>query len=310
MVTFMNEHDRFIPFTSDYGFKVTFGNESNTVFLRKALQALINSTIPIKEVTFDKTTFDGVTRDGRSGVYDLMCIDEAGNHFIVEMQLNEFKYFIQRMKFYGWQKFNTLVKKGDFDYANLNKIYCIGILGENLYPWEHYHNLGCLKNQYGAIMDDQIQFITIELDKFHQKVEDCKTDLEKLIFTMKMLNVIDEPTQYPQFWTEEWLKIALHELDTRYMTPDQRMHFEITLSNNAIAVRMEKERVEKASAIAREEGMNKGILEGTIKGINEGKIEGKIESKIEIAHMMKTNGEPLEKIKAYTGLSEDEINAL
>jgi hypothetical protein len=37
-------------------------------------------------------------------------------------------------------------------------------------------------------------------------------------------HVIEEPTQYPQFWTEEWLKVALHELDTRYMTPEQRMH--------------------------------------------------------------------------------------
>ena len=65
------------------------------MFLRKALQALINSEIPIKEVYFDKTTFDGITRDSRSGIYDLMCIDEADNHFIVEMQLSEFKFFIK-----------------------------------------------------------------------------------------------------------------------------------------------------------------------------------------------------------------------
>ena len=60
---------------------------------------------------------------------------------------------------------------------------------------------------------------------------------------MKMLNVIDEPTQYPQFWTEEWLKIALHELDTRYMTPEKRAAFEIIVANNAYAIRLENERV-------------------------------------------------------------------
>ena len=37
----------FIAFTSDYGFKATFGSESDTLFLRKALQALIKSPIPI-----------------------------------------------------------------------------------------------------------------------------------------------------------------------------------------------------------------------------------------------------------------------
>lgn len=302
MVTLLNENDRFIPFTSDYGFKVTFGNENNTLFLRKALQALIDSDIPIKEVYFDKTTFDGITRDSRSGIYDLMCIDEAENHFIVEMQLSEFKYFIQRMKFYGLQKFNTMVKKGDFDYANLSRIYCIGILGVSIHPWEHYHTIGCLKNQNGEVMDDQMQYITVELDKFHKKSEDCHSDLEKLIFTMKMLNVIDEPTKYPQFWTEEWLKIALHELDTRYMTPEKRAAFEIIVANNAYAIRLENERVAKAEAAATIKGMAQGMAEG--------KAEGKAESNIAFARLMRLSGEPMEKITAYTGLSIDEINAL
>ncbi len=44
----------FIPIISDYGFKVTFGNEVNTLFLRKALQALIDSDVLIKEVKFDR----------------------------------------------------------------------------------------------------------------------------------------------------------------------------------------------------------------------------------------------------------------
>ena len=39
---------RFISMLSDYGFKVTFGNEAKPVFVRKAIQALIGSPIPIK----------------------------------------------------------------------------------------------------------------------------------------------------------------------------------------------------------------------------------------------------------------------
>ncbi len=55
-----NDLQRFISFTSDYGFKATFGNESNQVFLCKALQAMIDSGNAIEEVIFDKNTFDGV----------------------------------------------------------------------------------------------------------------------------------------------------------------------------------------------------------------------------------------------------------
>jgi hypothetical protein len=36
----------YLPSTSDYGFKVTFGNPHNTEFLRRALQALIRSEVP------------------------------------------------------------------------------------------------------------------------------------------------------------------------------------------------------------------------------------------------------------------------
>jgi hypothetical protein len=55
---------------------------------------------------------------------------------------------------------------------------------------------------------------------------------------MKTVNTTldTETIIYPQFWTEEWLKIALHELDTRAMSPEKRMHFEMTVSNNAIAI--------------------------------------------------------------------------
>lgn len=61
METLYTEGQIFIPIISDYGFKATFGNESNTLFLRKALQALIKSNVPISEIKFDKNTFEGIT---------------------------------------------------------------------------------------------------------------------------------------------------------------------------------------------------------------------------------------------------------
>lgn len=91
------EENYYIPIISDYGFKATFGNETNTLFLRTALQALIKSDTPIKEVTFDKNAFEALTIDSRSGIFDLSCTDEKDNQFIVEMQLGTFPHFIQRM---------------------------------------------------------------------------------------------------------------------------------------------------------------------------------------------------------------------
>ena len=248
-----------IPFTSDYGFKATFGNETDTLFLRRALQALIESDVPIKSVQFIKNEFIGLVLDSRSGVYDVACIDENDNTFIVEMQLGEFKNFIQRMKFYAFQKFNTMVKKGRYLFNDLTPIYCIGFLAENIYTTPDYYNLGVLRTPKGFVMDDQIKYITVELEKFNLKETEIKTDLEKLIFTMKNFTQYATATQYPQFWTEEWLQIAINELDTRHFTPEQRMRYETILAQNAVAVYNEKRAIDKAVSDTKRDAVLRGL---------------------------------------------------
>ena len=232
----------FIAFTSDYGFKATFGNESDTLFLRKALQALIKSAIPIETVEFVKNDFQSVSLDSRSGVYDLACIDAAQNHFIVEMQVDDYPQFIQRMKFYAFHKFNTMVKKGKYFFTGLEPIYCIGILSKNIYPYPQYYSLGQMKNEQGYVMDPLLTYITVELDKFKVSATDIANDLEKLIFTMKNLQTYaDRPvTEFPEFWTEEWLKIAIEELDTRRFSAEQYERYAVTLARNASAIQMEQ----------------------------------------------------------------------
>lgn len=161
------DEQRFIPLTSDYGFKVTFGNETNTLFLRRALQILIKSPSPIAEVVFDKNAVEGYTSDSRSGIYDISCTDEQGNHFIVEMQLSDYPRFLQRMKFYAAFKFNTLVKKGAYSFENLPNVYCVGILKNRIFPHiDDYHNISTLRNEKGEQTDSQLSFVTVELDKF------------------------------------------------------------------------------------------------------------------------------------------------
>ena len=236
----------FIPIISDYGFKATFGNEANTLFLRKALQALIKSDVAIREVKFDKNTFEGITQDGRSGIFDLACTDENGNHFIVEMQYGDAPNFVQRMKFYSLHKFNAMVKKGKFDYSILEKIYCVGILANNVNLYEDYHNVSNLRNEKGELIDEQMTFVTVELDKFTLQEVDCQTDLQKLIYTMRTIHTVTQPTQFPQFWNEEWLKVAIDELDSRKMTPDEKASLEILIARNAESVKAENRKIKDA----------------------------------------------------------------
>lgn len=263
-----NDNERFISIPTDYGFKATFGNESDTRFLRKALQAFINSPVAIREVTFIQNEIKGVTRDSRSGIYDLFCKDEMGNEFIVEMQLSEYPEFIQRMKFYAFYRLNTLIRKGDYQFDNLPRIYCIGILAVSIFSHiADYQNIAVLKNQKNELVNEQMTFITVELDKFDKDLSAIQSDLDKLdklIYTMKTVHEVSEPTQFPSFWDEEWLRVAIQELDKRAFTPEQRLSYEMTISANAVAVRNEQKKIEEAELRVKAETIAKSLKRGKL----------------------------------------------
>lgn len=236
------------------------------------MQALIKSPVPIRDVRFDKTAFEALTPDSRGGIFDLACTDENGHHFIVEMQLGNAPHFIQRMKFYGLHKFNTLVERGKFDYANLPKIYCIAFLEKPVLSTFAYHTVSNLRDEQGNLVDAQMTFILVELAKFNLNLPDIRTDLDKLIYTMKTIHEVTEPTQYPPFWDEEWLQRAINELDTRKMTAEERYQFARITAINAEAVRRVNEERMEGRAEGRAEGRTEAKTESVEKALLGGKL--------------------------------------
>jgi predicted transposase YdaD len=163
------------------------------------------------------------------------------------------------VRFYALHKFNTVVERGEFDYANLPKIYAIAIVAKNILPTTHFHTVANLRSEAGEIIDTQMTFITVELAKSNRQVAEIETDLEKLVYTMKTLHTT-EPTQYPAFWNEEWLKRAIDELDTRKMTPEERAYFARVTAVNAEAVKAEKQRIQEV----KENTIKKLLLQGKL----------------------------------------------
>ena len=63
---------------------------------------------------------------------------------------------------------------------------------------------------------------------------------------MKTLHTVTEPSQFPTFWNEKWLKKAISEVDLRAMTPDQKLAYEMTISANALAIKNENKKISEA----------------------------------------------------------------
>lgn len=85
---------------------------------------------------------------------------------------------------------------------------------------------------------------------------------------MKTLHTVTEPTQYPKFWDEEWLRRAIEELDTRQMSPEERAYFARVTAANAEAVKAEKVKIKEAQEMA-EEQTKIGIIKKLLaRGLN------------------------------------------
>jgi hypothetical protein len=104
-------------------------------------------------------------------------------------------------------------------------------------------------------------------------VSDVFTDLDKIIYTMKTLHTVTDPSQYPSFWNEEWLRLAINELDKRSMTPEALLDYEMTLSANALAIKNEKRKIEAAEdrikLLAIEKSLQKGLAPELVAEIND-----------------------------------------
>ena len=72
----------------------------------------------------------------------------------------------------------------------------------------------------------------------------------------------NKPTQFPEYWDEDWLKIAIDELDSRKMAPDEKASLEILIARNAEAVKAESRRMKDALDLKDFKTVKKALLKG------------------------------------------------
>ena len=94
-------------------------------------------------------------------------------------------------------------------------------------------------------------------------------------------------------------------MDTAIYKANEKMEF---LANDKEVLRLYQLR--EMAQIDYNSGMKKAKDEGRAEGRAEGKAEGRVEEKVEVARNMKADGEPVEKIMRYTGLTAEAIKDL
>ena len=91
--------ERFINPFMDYGFKRIFGTELSKDLLIEFLNSLLPE-VHIEDLTFCKGEQFAQIENLRKAVFDVLCRNEDGEYFLVEMQRRPQKHFSDRILFY------------------------------------------------------------------------------------------------------------------------------------------------------------------------------------------------------------------
>lgn len=285
------------PFT-DFGFKKIFGDSrvdegngrspANKPLLIDFLNALLPQANKIIDLNFKNTEQLGQTDADRKAIYDIYCENENGEKFIVELQKAKQNYFKERTIYYSTFPIREQAEKGEWNY-NLKAVYCVGILDFTFDDYESepeksevVHTIK-LKNQNGKTFYDKLTYIYLEMPNFKQSEADLKTRLDKWLYFIKHL---EDFQTIPTFFKDEVFIQAFEKAELAKYGQAELDNYENSLKNYRDL---------------------KGVIDTAF---DEGKLEGKLERNIEMANLMKSDNEPIDKIIKYTGLTKEEIENL
>ena len=126
---------KFLDPKNDFAFKRIFGTERNKDILIQFLNDILDFKTPtqIKDVTFLKTTQDPETRAKKQSIVDVLCTDQHGERYIIEMQVARTEGFVKRAQYYAAKTYVNQMNVGDL-YHKLKEVIFVAISNFTMFP--------------------------------------------------------------------------------------------------------------------------------------------------------------------------------
>jgi predicted transposase/invertase (TIGR01784 family) len=281
--------DKYINPLTDFGFKKLFGTEPNKILLIDFLNQILPERHQIKDLSYSRNEHLGLNELDRKAIFDLYCIGESGERFIVEMQKAKQNFFKDRSVYYASFPIQEQAGKGEWDYR-LEPVYSVGILDfifdDHKSDAELLHTVE-LKNQRCEVFYDKLKFIYIELPKFKKEEDELETQFDKWLYVFRHLSDLqDRPPKLQDRVFQKLFEAA----EIAKFSPEEREAYEDSLKYYRD--------LKNVVDTSREEGVQEGIEKGIEK------------RNFEIAKKMKEKGMSKSEISELTGLNDKEINDL
>ncbi|MDR2814016.1 MAG: Rpn family recombination-promoting nuclease/putative transposase [Prevotellaceae bacterium] len=173
---------------TDFGFKKVFGDKE---LLIAFLNDIVMPENRITDVSYCPTEQLGDWESERKAVYDLLCTNEKGEAFLVEMQRAPQKFFADRLLFYSSFLIRNQAPKGTWNFQ-LKAVYVVSLLNFILYE-EKADECRIVSKVYlteeaaRAKFSDKLNFILIELPKFRKKLNELESNTDRWLYCLKHL---------------------------------------------------------------------------------------------------------------------------
>ena len=296
------------PFV-DWGFKYLFGVERAKKNLLGFLNLLLELDSPIVNLQYLNNESIPLDEEGRECIFDILCEDERGEKFLVEVQNAAIGYIRNRMVYYACRLVDQMGEQGKEWKYDIKKVYSICLMNFT-YETQPVLRRDFLLCEPGTenILSDKLHFIMLQLPCLEKAdIQDCESFYEKLLYLLIQMKTgmktIEELKQevYDHGLNDHIREVflgVLEDADVMSLTPKEREIYD---------ARLKRYRDNRACL---DYAIEKGVREGLEKGRAEGMEKGQQEEKLRIAKSMKGQNIDSATIAQCTNLTIEQVEAL
>ena len=174
---------------ADVTFKKVFGEHKDLVI------SLLNALLPldpgkqVESIEYMTPEMVPETPFGKNSIVDVRCEETGGRKFIVEMQMEWFPDFMQRVLLNASKAYVRQLPKGD-DYQLLQPVYSLNLVNHTFLPdmdgYYHYYHL--VHDLDSKKVLDGLHLVFVELPKFKAK---NLTEKKMQVLWLRFLTEID-----------------------------------------------------------------------------------------------------------------------
>ncbi len=270
-------NSRYANILLDYWFKRSFGTEIN----KRLMILLLREIIPeadIKDITYGNKEHPNPFPGNHGVIFDIECVSSDGSRFIVEVQLAQQKWFMERALYYSSFAIQEQLEKGGDSYVFM-PVYYIGLMdfsfhkdsdGKFLYRYE------LVERDSGELMTGRLRYYFLELPNV-KSITHKSSDLEKLCYALHNMTALKSR---PKEMQAEIFELLFNSAEIAKFTPEERIKYEHDMTTDRD--------IRNQIAFSREEGMKEGIKEGMEKGIERGASD----ERMRIVSVLRSEGVP------------------